>query len=233
MLSPLERKKMSFSLIPSHSSDMKKYDEVYLTFANTGYDKELCDFYYRTFIENVKKPHPIDVIQLAALYERIHDHKTALFYLNTLQERKLSGTEKFDYCVSSLKAISLTQKALDAEDFRTMNINFMQNYSEKLPLQKQADMYIALALADCAAKDFNQALKLLKFGYKPQCKNDPKLIEIFITAVYIFAKAEDSEGLEGALTNANSCLKLYNNFDFGWYKEYYENRITDASNGIF
>ncbi len=233
MLSPIERKKISFSLIPSHGTDMKKYDEVYLTFANTGYNKELCEFYAQTFIENVKKPNVIDVLQLAGLYERIHDHKTALYYLNTLQDKKLSGNEKYLYFVQTLKEISLSGNGLEAEIFRTKNINFLQNHSEKMPIQKQADLYIALALTDCACKNYEQALKLLKFGYKPQGKNDPKLLEIFITAVYIFAKYGDAEGLEGALANANSCLGLYKNFDFGWYKEYYANRIKSASKGIF
>ena len=233
MLSPIERKKTTFSLFPSHSTDMKKYDEVYLTFANTGYNKELCEFYAQTFIDNVKKPNTIDILQLAKLYEKIHDHKTALYYLNTLQDKKLSGNEKYYYCIQTLKAISLSGNGLDAEHFRTQNINFMQNYSEKLSLQKQADLYISLALSDCAGKNYDQALKLLKFGYKPQGKNDPKLLEIFITAVFIFAKSNDAEGLDGALENAISCLRLYSNFDFGWYKEYYVNRISDASKGIF
>mgnify|MGYP003290602782 CR=1 FL=1 len=233
MLSPTERKKASFSLLPAHNTDMRKYEEVYLTFANTGYDKALCDLYSEIFIDNVKRPNAADIIQLAALYERIHDSKASLFQMAKLQDKKLSNPDRFDFCVQSLKASSLSGLWVDAEEFRTANISFMQKYSEKLPQNKVADMYIALALADCAAKNYTQALSLLKFGYKPQGKNDTKLLEIFITAVYIFAKANDPSGLEGALNNANACLNMISNFEFSWCREYYEKRIEDASNGIF
>lgn len=233
MISPIERKKLTFSLRPSHNNEMKKYEEVYFTYANTGYTKDLCEQYAQTFVDDVKKPNPIDIIQLAVLYERIHDYKTAYFYLDQLTDKKLSGGEKFSYCIEMLRTLSLLGKWRDAVDFRTENINFMQKHSEKVDLRMQADMYMALALTDCAAKKYDQALKLLKFGYKPQGKNDIKLLEIFITVVYIFAKAEDEEGLEGALENARSCINLFSSFDFSWGREYFEQRIEDASNGIF
>ena len=232
MISPIDRKKMSFSLRPSHNAEMKKYEEVYFTYANTGYTKDLCEQYADTFVDNVKKPNPFDMVQLAVLYERIHDYKTAYFYLEQLSDKKLGGAEKFAYCVETLRILSLLGKWRDAVDFRTENINFMQKHSEKVDIKQQADLYMALALTDCAAKKPDQALKLLKFGYKPQGKNDVKLLEIFITVVYIFAKAEDEEGLEGALENARSCLNLFSNFEFSWGKEYYEQRIEDAANGI-
>ena len=54
----------------------------------------------------------------------------------------------------------------------------------------------------------------MKFGYKPHGRNDTTLLEIFITVVYIFACSGDSEGLEDALGNARSCLKLFNGFSF-------------------
>jgi hypothetical protein len=108
----------------------------------------------------------------------------------------------------------------------------LQKYCSKTCLKRQAKLYISLALADCAAKSYTQALKLLKFGYKPQGRNDSMLLEIFITSVYIFAKADDVEGLEGALANANGCLKLFKDFDFSWQEEYYRQRIKDASQGI-
>ncbi|MCR5111829.1 MAG: hypothetical protein K6B38_13165 [Ruminococcus sp.] len=232
MISPVERKKITRSIRPSHNAEMKKYEEVYLTYANTGYTKDLCDQYAAAFVDDVKKPNTVDVIQLAMLYEKIFDYKMAAFYLDSLEERKLGGLEKYHYCVEALKTKSLLGKWRDAEDFRTENIDFMQKQSEKLSSQRQADLYMALALTDCAAQNYDQALKLLKFGYKPQGKNDKKLLEIFITALYIFAKANDEEGVEGALKNANSCLEMFSKFDFSWGKDYWEKRIADASQGI-
>ena len=131
-----------------------------------------------------------------------------------------------------LSTISKIGNWRDAEEFRTLNISFLQKYCEKACLKRQAKLYISLALADCAAKNYREALKLLKFGYKPQGRNDAMLLEIMITAVYIFAKADDIEGLEGALENANSCLRLFKDFDFSWQEEYYHKRIRDASQGI-
>ena len=96
----------------------------------------------------------------------------------------------------------------------------------------QAQLYIALAITDCAAKNYQPGLKLLKFGYKPQGPKDITLLEIFITAVYIFAKAGDKEGLEGALHNADCCLALFKDFDFSWQSHYYRERIENAANGI-
>lgn len=93
-------------------------------------------------------------------------------------------------------------------------------------------MYLALALTDCAAKHYTQAFRLMKFGYKPHGRNDTTLLEIFITVVYIFACSGDSEGLEDALGNARSCLKLFSGFEFPWMQQYYEQRIEDASNKI-
>lgn len=231
MMSPAERKKATFSLLPAHGTDMKKYEEVYQEFVNNGYSKELCEMYAAAFLDNAKKPAPIDIVQIARLYDRIYDHKTAYFYLEMLLEKKIGGDEKFHYCIEMLTTISKLGNWRDAEDFRTENINFLQKYSEKASLKRQADMYIALALADCAAKHYDQALKLLKFGYKPQGKNDTTLLEIFITVVYIFACADDQEGLAGSIGNAKSCLSLFSGFDFSWTKEYYEKRINDASHG--
>ena len=123
MISPIDRKKMSFSLRPSHNAEMKKYEEVYFTYANTGYNKDLCEQYAETFVDNVKKPNPFDMVQLAVLYERIHDYKTAYFYLEQLADKKLGGAEKFAYCIETLRTLSLLGKWRDAIDFRTDNIN--------------------------------------------------------------------------------------------------------------
>ena len=79
MISPVERKKITRSIRPSHNAEMKKYEEVYLTYANTGYTKDLCDQYAAAFVDDVKKPNTVDVIQLAILYEKIFDYKMAAF----------------------------------------------------------------------------------------------------------------------------------------------------------
>lgn len=232
MLSPPERKKSGFTLLSSHSAELQKYGSIYQLYAAEGYSATLCDTYSDAFVDNVKKPSPIDIVQLSELYDRIHETKTALFYLEMLQNKKLSNEERFSYCNAVLRTLSKLGKWRDAEDFRTENINFMQKYSEKVEPCKKAEMYIALALTDCAAKKYSQALKLLKFGYKPHGKNDTTLLEIFITVVYIFACAGDKEGLEGALGNTRSCMKLFKGFQFPWQNDYYEQRITDAANGI-
>ena len=232
MLSPLERKKAGFPLLTSSAAELKKYVDVYSLYVENGFSQELCDAYADAFIDSAKKPLPFDMIQLAALYDRIYDHKTAYFYLEKLSDKKLSGEEKFDYCTGMLRTISKIGNWRDAEDFRTRNIGFFQKYASKVPPQKQAELYIALALADCAAKNYTAALKLLKFGYKPQGKNDVTLLEIFITAVYIFARAGDHEGLEGAVSNAESCLTLFRNPDFSWEEEYYRVRIENAAKGL-
>ncbi|MBO7475071.1 MAG: hypothetical protein J6U00_13925 [Ruminococcus sp.] len=232
MLSPMERKKVGFPLLTSSAVELKKYVDVYGLFIETGYTTELCDAYSDAFIDNAKKPSSFDFIQLASFYDKIMDHKSAYFYLDKLSERKLSGEERFDYCTGMLRSISKIGNWRDAEDFRTANISFLQKMSSKVSQKKEAELYIALALADCAAKNYTQALKLLKFGYKPQGKNDVTLLEIFITAVYIFARSGDSVGLEGALGNAEGCLKLFKKFDFSWEEAFYRDRVDNAAKGI-
>ena len=231
MLSPAERKKIGFPLLAG-STEIKKYGDVYFEFANNGYCKEVCENYADVLIDNAKKPAPFDIVQLASMYDRMHDSKMALFYLEMLTDKKMNSDERFEYCIEMLKALSKLGRWRDAEDFRTYNINFMQKHSEKVTLQRKAKLYMALALTDCAAKKYSQALKLLKFGYKPRGKNDTTLLEIFITVVYIFARAGDKDGLEGALGNAESCLNLLRDFDFLWQPDYYSNRIKEAAEGI-
>lgn len=234
MISPSERKKSNFakSLRPSFGAEMKKYEELYAMFTNEGYTKELCDEYADAFINNAKKPAADDIIQLAGLYGKIYDNKSASFYLDMLAEKKLSGDEKFAYCIEMLKTKSKLGKWRDAEDFRTENINFMQNFAQKKPLAQQADMYIALALADCAAKRYREAFKLMKFGYKPQGRNDTKLLEIMITGVYLIARSGETEGLDAAVDSAHACLKLFSEFEFSWSKNYYLSCIDNAAEGI-
>ena len=231
MLSPAERKKIGFPRLTGNA-EIKKYGDVYFEYANSGYCKEVCENYADALIDNAKKPSPFDIIQLASLYDRMHDSKMSLFYLEMLTDKKMNSDEKYEYCIEMLKTLSKLGRWRDAEDFRTYNISFMQKHSEKVNLQQKAKLYMALALTDCAAKKYPQALKLLKFGYKPRGKNDTTLLEIFITVVYIFSCAGDKDGLEGALGNAESCLKLLKDFDFLWQPDYYRKRIEEAANGI-
>ncbi len=234
MLSPAERRKNSFAkaLLPSFGAEMKKYEEIYQLYTSEGYIKELCELYADTFVNDVKKPAAEDVIQVARLYDKIHDNKSADFYLEMLADKKLSGDDKYYYCIEMLKTQSKLGRWRDAEDFRTENINFMQNYSQKKSLQQQADLYIALALTDCAGKHYKEAFKLMNFGYKPQGKNDTKLLEIMITGVYLYAQSGDDDGLESAISSAKACLKLFSEFEFSWSREYYKQCIRDASMGI-
>ena len=234
MLSTSERKKKNFTkyLLPAHGAELKKYDELYELFCAEGYTKDLCDQYADEFVNNVKKPAVEDIVQTAKLYDKIHDKDSASFYLSMLEDRKLSGEDKFGYCIEMLKNLSKAGKWRDAEDFRTEHINFMQNFAQKRSPQEQADMYIALALTDCAAKRYTEAFKLLKFGYKPQGKNDTKLLEILTTGVYIFACAGDSDGLASAVGNAQSCVKLFTGFEHPWCHDYYEKCIDEAAESI-
>lgn len=235
MLSPTERKKISSfakTLLPHFSAEMKKYEEIYANYSVNGYSKDLCEQYAEAFINDVKKPMTEDIIQIASLYDRIHDSKSAGFYLDMLSEKKLSGEDRFSYCIEMLKTTSKLGNWRDAEDFRTENINFMQLYGLKQSLQRQADMYMALALADCAAKHYYDAFKLLRFGYKPSGRNDTQLLEMLITGVYIFARSGDRDGLNDAVTNTHNCLKLFSEYEFAWSKSYYERRIEEAAEGI-
>ncbi len=235
MRTPQERKKISGpkALLPAYASELRKYEELYLQFNREGYTRDLCEAYADVFVDGQKKPAADDIIQLVRLYDQIHDLKSAQFYLEMLMDRKLSGEEKFGYCIESLKNKSKLGHWRDAEDFRTENINFMQKHSEKVSQDRLADMYISLALTDCAAKKYNQAGKMINaFGYKPRGKNDPTLLEMMITAVYISAKSGAPDNLRASIINAQTCLNLFTSFEHPWSKEHYIQRIEDAANGV-
>ena len=223
MQSTQERKKSTGAkaLLPNYSADLKKYDELYQQFCKSGYTKELCEAYAEAFLNNHKKPAPEDLVQIVRLYQRLHEKSSAEFYLNQLEERKLSGDDKFFYCIEALRYKSLYEHWRESEDFRTENINFMQIHSEKVDASKRADMYISLALTDCAAKHYEQAKILLENG----------ISVLMITGVYILAKSGNKEELEGAKENAYGYLKLFS-FDNDWSKAYYENCIEEAAEGI-
>lgn len=235
MRKPQDRKKVSKpkQLLPAYGAEQRKYEALYLQFNREGYTKDLCEDYAEEFVNEQKKPSPEDIIQLVRLYDHIHDLSSAEFYLSMLEDKKLSGEDRFGYCLESLKVKSKLGHWRDAEDFRTENISFMQKYSEKISMDRLAEMYIALALVDCAARKYNQAGKLLTaFGYKPQGNSDPTLLEMMITAVYISAKSEDKDLLIQSIKNAQICLNRFTSFEHPWSKEYYIMRIEDAANGI-
>lgn len=235
MLSTSERKKLKFTkaLLPSFSSDLKKYDELYQLYCQEGYTKELCNGFAEVFVDDCKKPAAEDIILAASLYSKIFDYKNTDFYLGMLDDKKMNSDDRYSYCLEKLSVMSKLKQWRDAEDFRTENINFLQTHAQKKKTsQELADLYIVLALVDCAAKNYAEAFKLLNFGYKPKGKNDIKLMQILVTAIYIYACAEDSEGVEAAVQNAKSCLKLFDSFEFEWSKAYYENLIQSASEGI-
>ena len=237
MLSPQDRqhKKGVFAKAfrSGGNAQAKRYEELYADFCKDGYTRELAESYADSFVNESKKPLPENILEAVNLFDRVHDLSSAEFYLEMLRDKKMNNEDKFVYCVEMLKNISKVGHWRDAEDFRTENINFMQNYSEKVTMQQRADMYIALALADCSAKHYAQAFKLITgFGYKPQGRNDTKLLELLITGIYICSKTGNQESVDNAIDNARSALKLFSEFEHTWTKDYYEKCIEEASQGI-
>lgn len=230
MLSTAARKKSGMA--KAFGSDSKRYNELYQQFCQKGYTKELCDEYAEAFINNEKKPSAADVIQVAAMYGELSDHKSADFYLELLSDRKLTGEVRYQYCIQRMRNFSLSGRARDAVHFRTANIDFIQNYMEKRGiLNADLEMYIALALVDCVSEQYRYAFKTLNFGYKPTGRNDEKLLRLFITAVYIYSMCGDQEGFDQAIINATSCIKLFNSFSFSWSREHFINLLNNAANG--
>lgn len=222
--------------LPGRGAYLKRYDELYREFTEKGYTKELCEAYAESFVDDSaggKKPPVADILQLSRLYGNIRDYKNSEFYLDMLSEKKLGGEERLGYCEEMLRTLSMLGRWRDGDDFRTENINFIQTYmAKKKTPDEQAGMYIALALCDCAAKRYVDAFRLLNYGYKPKGRNDVMLLDIFTTAVYVYAKSGDSEGVEAASANAFGCLNLFKDFPFKWSRDYYEKRIRDAAEGI-
>lgn len=237
MLSPQEREKkkgvFAKALRSGGNADTQKYLELYGDFSQNGYSRELAESYAAAFVDDRKKPLPEDILQTARLYEKVHDYKTAEFYLEMLADKKLSGDDKFIYCINCLSVKSKQGHWRDAEDFRTENIHFMQKHSEKVDMDLRADLYIALALADCAAKHYAQGFKLLMgFGYKPKGKNDLKLLDILITGIYICSQTDNEGSVYNAVSNAHGAMRLITEYEHPWLEDYYEQRIKDASEGI-
>lgn len=235
MLAQHEREHRKMTFAKKSSENTKKYTELYADFCSNGYTPNLAREYADYFVLDAKKPAAGDILQAARLYNKVHDYKTEAVFLEKLEDmtKKLTNEEKFVYCVEGLLNKSKIGNWRDAEDFRTENINFMQIYSEKVDIKLKAEMYIALALSDCAAKHYTSAFRLLTgFGYKPQGRNDTMLLEILITGVYICAKSGDEASLSNTVENARAAMKLFNQFEHEWTEAYYEKMIEDAANGI-
>lgn len=234
MLSPQERENKKITFAKKTNENTAKYAELYSDFSQRGYSKRLAEEYADFFVINVKKPCAGDILQTVRLYDKIHDYKNAAYYLEKLEEiKKLNNEERFLYCIASLLNRSKLGNWRDAEDFRTENIQFMQEYSVKVDMDRLADLYIALAHSDCCARHYSSAFRLLTgFGYRPKGRNDTKLLEILITGVYICAKSGDQASVDDATENARTALGLFREFEFPWSKTYYEQRIADAAEGI-
>ncbi|MCR4888390.1 MAG: hypothetical protein K5979_04315 [Ruminococcus sp.] len=237
MLSPKEReeKKGVFAkaLRAGGNADTKRYQELYDEFCENGYSRSFAEEYADAFVNDRKKPLVEDILQTIRLFDKAHDYGNAEYYLGMLSDKKLCADDKFSYCIEALKNKSKQGHWRDAEDFRTENISFMQKYSEKVNMDRLADLYIALALADCSAKHYTQGFKLLTgFGYKPKGKNDVKLLEILITGIYICSKSGSEGGVYNAVSNAHGAMKLFSKFAHPWTEDYYEQCIREASEGI-
>ncbi len=237
MLSPQERERkkgvFAKALRSGGNADTQRYLELYGDFSQNGYTRELAENYADSFVNDRKKPLHEDILQTVRLFEKIRDYGSAEFYLEMLADKKLSGEDRFIYCINSLNVKSKQGHWRDAEDFRTENINFMQKQSEKVDMDLRADLYIALALADCAAKHYTQGFKLLMgFGYKPKGKNDLKLLDILITGIYICSQTDNQGTVYNAVSNAHSAMRLITEYEHPWLEDYYEQRIKDASEGI-
>ena len=237
MLSPQDREKkkgvFAKALRSGGNADTAKYQELYSEFCNNGYSREFAEKYADAFVNDRKKPLAEDILQTVRLFDKAHELTSAEFYLDMLAEKKLSGDEKYIYLIENLKNKSKQGHWRDAVDYRTENIKFLQNHSEKVNMDQLADLYIALALADCAAKNYTQGFKLLTgFGYKPKGKNDVKLLEILVTGIYICFKSRSQGGVYNAISNAHGAMKLFSEFEHPWSEAYYEQCIKDAANGI-
>jgi len=234
MQSTYDRKKSmrGKAVLPSVSSDLKTYDEIYQIFCNTGYTQEIARLFAKFFVDEGKNPSNKDIIQAAELYDKIRDTQKSLYYLGMLKDKKLNHSEKFDYCVLMLRVISKRGKWRDAETFRTQNISFLQTYAEKTTPERKTSLYISLALADCAAKKYKQAFKMLKSAdYKPIGKRDTVLMEILITGIYIYACAEDTEvsrAVSVSVRSTESDDVEYDQWYFDWRIEEAEKALQTA-----
>lgn len=209
----------------------KMLDQFTSVFVSKGYSEEFCDQFAAAFVDDKKNVRPSDIIFLAGIYNKMGDIDNTEFYLGMLDEKKLSGEDKFCYCYEKLTLLGKKGRGTDGAVFRNGNIGFIQNYMQKKNSPEYTvNMYIALALVDCAGKRYADAFSLLKC-YKPSGRNDTLFLSILISAVYIYAKMEDMDGLRAAAENARKYLKTFSSFEYSWQKIYFEKCIYDAENG--
>lgn len=210
----------------------KKGNQSAEIFRAEGFTLNFCDSYRQAYIDNVKKPFAPHLILCASYYDKIGDHNSAEFYIEQVNNKKLDPESKFVYCLQKLLLCGKTGDWSEGEDFRNDNIKFIQNYMEKKKAPEyKVQMYIALALVDCATKKYADAFGLLNFGYKPKGKNDVNFLNILITAIYIYSKMKDQTNLETAVHNAQLFLSKFTAFEYPWCKDYYEKLIIRASQG--
>ncbi|MBE6860542.1 MAG: hypothetical protein E7499_04505 [Ruminococcus sp.] len=197
-----------------------------------GYTIEFCQNFAEMFVDDKKNVKPVDIIFLASMYNKAGDIESAAFYLDMVDDKKLSGEEKFCYCYERLFIYGKKGRGAEGDLFRNENINFMQNYAQKKNTPEYlVNMFIALALVDCANGRYADAFTLLKRSYKPTGRNDRYFLSILITAVFIYAKMGDMAELEEASNNARKYLKTFSSFDYEWEKAYLEKCISNAEEG--
>ena len=210
----------------------KILDQFSATLNINGYSVEFCQDFAEMFVDDKKNVKPCDIIFLASMYNKVGDYESAAFYLDMIDDKKLSGEEKFCYCYEKLNKKEKKGRGSEGDLFRGEHINFMQNYVQKKNDPEYiVNMFIALALVDCANKRYAEAFTLLKKCYKPTGRNDRHFLNILISAVFVYAKMDDMAELEEASNNARKYLKTFSAFEYDWEKAYYLKRIEDAENG--
>ena len=206
-------------------------DQFAQIFAEKGYTDDFCDKFGTMFVDDKKNARPSDIIFLAGIYNKIGDIENTEFYLGMLDEKKLGNEERFCYCYEKLMLLGKKERGTDGAIFRNGNIGFIQNFMQKKNSPEYTvNMYIALAMVDCAGRRYADAFSLLKC-YKPSGRNDTLFLGILITAIYIYAKMNDTDGMQAASDNARKYLKTFSSFEYSWQKAYFEHCIERAENG--
>jgi len=210
----------------------KILDQLTVSFNEYGYSADFCKEFNKALIEDKKGIKSVDVLFLASLYNKSGDSISAEFYLDKAQDMKMNNDERFMYCCEMLFLLSKRNKGKDGDIFRANNIKFMQTYLQKNnESENYVNLYTVLALVDCANRRYADAFSLLQFGYKPAGRNDKLFLRILTTAVYIYAKMGNKEGLSEAAENAKRYLKTFSSFSYKWEQQYLEECILKAEKG--
>lgn len=213
--------------------EKQKGVEAYQIFCSEGFTCKFCDTYRRAYIDN-GNPFPPRIIICASYYEKIGENHTANMLLKKIKKpERLDKESRFNYYLEMMMVCGKNGDALNGEIIRNKNIGFIQKYVHKKRYKPEyrINMSIALSLVDCACKRYGDALSLLNYGYKPNGKNDENFLNILITAVYIYSKAQNDDNLITAVKNAKTFLNHFTKFKFPWQPDYYNERIKKASKG--